>query len=167
MADTTNENSKVSEIPEAAGNVDQTNKLSVVWNKHVDVIPVNKNNIIEPGYAYIFDGENYKKSEEVGDCRFFGFDTDTYSSEINPGEGNTIKVPVAGFLLAYVDSAEYRPGTALTCGPGGILTKLEDDYFKSDPRPFIATFWKKEYCNIITDGTRIVKTNGRHWVKVR
>ena len=137
-----------------------------IWNKHVDIIPVNKNIVIEPGYAYIFDGENFYKSRENGDFRFIGFDTDTYNSEIEIGEGNVIRIPVAGFFLAYVDD-EYRPGTALMCGPGGILTKVNESIFKSDPRVFIATYWERERHEQISDGTRTVNVNGRHWVKVR
>ena len=137
-----------------------------IWNRYIDILPVNEGAVIEPGYAYIFDGEKFYKSKEIGDNRFIGFDTDTYNSEINPGTGHVIRIPVAGFFLAYVDD-EYRPGTALACGPNGILTKVNDETLKADPRIFVATYWEKERHDQITDGTRTVNVNGRHWVKVR
>lgn len=139
---------------------------NAVWNDYVDVVPVNDDAVIEPGYAYIFDGEKYYKSEEYGDCRFFGFDSDTYGQGIGFREGNVIRVPVAGFILAYVDK-EYRPGTPLTCTEGGRLTELGEDLLKADPKILVASYWKPEREPQISDGTRTIDVNGRHWVRVR
>ena len=137
-----------------------------VWNDYVDIIPVDNDAVIEPGYAYAFDGEKYVKTREYGDSTFFGFDSDTYGHGIGFREGNVIKVPVAGFVLAYVDK-EYESGTPLTCTEDGILTEADEELVKSKPYMVIATYWKKEEKEKISDGFRTVDVNGRHWVRIR
>ena len=134
-----------------------------VWNDYVDMIPVNEDAVIEPGYAYAFDGEKYIKTREYGDPQFFGMDSDTYGHGIGYREGNIIKVPVAGFVLAYVDK-EYPAGTPLTCTKDGKLTEALKDV---ESYLIVATYWKKEEKEEITDGEKTVIVNGRHWVKIR
>lgn len=139
---------------------------NAVWNDYVDAVPVNEEADIEPGYAYAFNGEKYFKTETYGDSSFFGFDSDTYGHGIGFRPGKIIRVPVAGFILAYVDK-EYKPGTPLTCTKGGRLTELDANTLKDKPQSFIASYWKPEKEETITDGTKTVNVNGRHWVKVR
>lgn len=138
-----------------------------VWNDYVDMVPVNEDAVIEPGYAYAFDGKKYIKTREYGDSQFFGLDSDTYGHGIGYREGEKLlRVPVSGFALTYIDK-EYEAGTPLTCTEGGLLTKASDELLEKRPYMVIATYWKKEEKEEITDGIRTVKVNGRHWVRVR
>ena len=137
-----------------------------IWNDYVDAVLVNEDATIEPGYAYAFNGERYFKTTEYGDKRFFGFDSDTYGHMIGFRNEKIIKVPVAGFVLAYVDR-EYEPGTPLTCMKGGMLTKVKDEDLQTKPYIIVATYWKREKEKILTDGEKTVNVNGRHWVKVK
>lgn len=137
------------------------------WSDYVDAVLVNEDAVIEPGYAYAFDGKKYFKTEKYADTRFFGMDSDTYGQGIGFEEGNMIRVPVAGFVLAYIDK-EYEPGTPLTCTKKGILTEANEELLKSKPYMVIATYWRTEPNELLTDGeSRIVKVNGRHWVKIK
>ena len=136
------------------------------WNDYVDAVSVDEAAIIEPGYAYAFDGEKYFKTEEYADERYFGMDSDTYGQGIGFGNEKTIRVPVSGFVLAYTDK-KYKSGTPLTCTEGGILTEANAGILRNKPYLVIATYWKNEPGELIGDDFRKVKVNGRNWVKIR
>lgn len=132
-----------------------------LWNDYVDVVPVNENADIIPGYAYAFDGSKYYRTTSQGDPNYFGLESDTYGLGIGFRDEKVMHVPVAGFALVYTDRV-YEPGTKLTCTKDGILTAATFE----DHLQIIATFWKPETKEEISDGSRSVKVNGRNWVRV-
>lgn len=150
-----------------AGNIESFSKVyNAVWNDYVDAIPVDNDVEIVPGYCYSFDGKEYHKSDNYMDRGFIGIESDTYGQLIGYRDQKQLHIPVAGFVLAYVDK-EYPVGTALTCTEDGILTKIEDADKRDNPEMVLATYWKKEEKTEIGDGTKFVQVNGRTWVKVK
>lgn len=139
---------------------------SAVWNDYVDAIPVDNDVEIIPGYCYSFDGKKYHKSSTYMDKTFIGIESDTYGQGIGFREGKQLHVPVAGFALAYVDK-EYPVGTPLTTSEDGKLTELLPADKALNPECVIATYYKKEEKDHISDGTHTVIVNGRTWVKVK
>lgn len=132
-----------------------------LWNDYVDAISVNEDADIIPGYAYAFDGSKYYKTTSQGDPNYFGLESDTYGLGIGFRDEKVMHIPVAGFALAYTDKI-YEPGTKLTCTKDGMLTAATyEERFQ-----IIATFWKPEEKEEISDGSRSIKVNGRNWVRV-
>lgn len=139
---------------------------NAVWNDYVDAIPVNEDADIVPGYCYSFDGENYHKAQTYMDKTFIGIESDTYGQGIGFRDQKLLHVPVAGFVLAYVDK-EYPVGTPLTTAADGELTNILPADKAANPECIVATYWKKEDKEFITDGSKKVFVNGRTWVKVK
>ena len=139
---------------------------SAVWNDYVDAIPVDNDVDIIPGYCYSFDGENYHKAQTYMDKTFIGIESDTYGQGIGFRDQKLLHVPVAGFVLAYVDK-EYPVGTPLTTAADGKLTNILPADKAANPECIVATYWKKEDKEFITDGSKKVFVNGRTWVKVK
>lgn len=139
---------------------------NAIWNDLADCIPVPEDTELEYGYCYKFDGENYTKTSNYSDSQFIGIHSDTAGFYMGERPTKTLKVSVAGFVLAYVDKL-YKPGTLLTCTKDGKLTKanLFTRLFK--PHSIIASFWKDETEEEWGPSSRKIKVNGRKWVKIK
>lgn len=140
---------------------------NAVWNDMVDAINVPEDTVLEPGYAYRFDGEHYLKTEQYMDSGFIGIHSDTYGFGVGGDTSEKqLRVAIAGFVLAYVDK-DYNPGTPLTCTENGYLTELSLEDMKRAPYMLVGTFWKPEFNSVWGDPVRYADVNGRKWVKVR
>lgn len=151
----------------ASGGIKGNKVYNAVWNDLADCIPVDDGCTLEPGRCYVFDGERYTKSSRYLDDGIIGIHSDTYGMHMGSKEGvKQMDVAVAGFVLAYVDKV-YRPGTPLTCGPGGALTEILKQDKIEWPEKVVAVFWKDEPDVEWGDADSKVKVDGRKWVKVR
>ena len=144
------------------------NVYNAVWNDMVDCIDVPEDTVLEPGYAYSFDGQNYHKTMNYLDPGFIGIHSDTYGFGTGISEKNTkqLYIAIAGFVLAYIDK-DYAPGTPLTCTSNGYLTELKEDDLKKYPYLLAGTFWKSELEEVWGTLTRFVPVNGRKWMRVK
>ena len=144
------------------------NVYNAVWNDMVDCINVPEDTVLEPGYAYCFDGQNYKKTQNYLDQTFIGIHSDTYGFGTGKTEDNNkqLYVAIAGFVLAYVDK-DYLPGTPLTCTSNGYLTELKPEDMKKYPYLLIGTFWKPEPAEYWGNITRSIPVNGRKWIRIK
>ena len=136
-----------------------------VWNDLADCVDVPDNTVLEPGYAYCFDGENYFKSTKYLEDGFIGIHSDTAGFYMGKRPSTQLHAGVAGFVLAHVDK-EYPVGTPLTCGEGGILTKINDKDMPYNPHKIVATYWKNESAEKWGPVGQEISVNGRKWVKV-
>ena len=151
----------------AAGGILGNKVYNAVWNDLADCIPVDDDVELEPGRCYCFNGTNYHKSNKYLADGIIGIHSDTYGMHMGAKQGvKQMDVAVAGFVLAYVDQ-EYPVGTPLTCGPDGMLVKIEREDKIEYPEKIIATYWKKEPEEYWGSETQKVKVNGRKWVKIK
>ena len=151
----------------AAGGILGNKVYNAVWNDLADCIPVDDDVELEPGRCYCFNGTNYHKSNKYLADGIIGIHSDTYGMHMGAKQGvKQMDVAVAGFVLAYVDQ-EYPVGTPLTCGPDGMLVKIEREDKIEYPEKIIATYWKKETEEYWGSETQKVKVNGRKWVKIK
>ena len=151
----------------AAGGILGNKVYNAVWNDLADCIPVDDDVELEPGRCYCFNGTNYHKSSKYLADGIIGIHSDTYGMHMGAKQGvKQMDVAVAGFVLAYVDQ-EYPVGTPLTCGPDGMLVKIEREDKIEYPEKIIATYWKKEPEEYWGSETQKVKVNGRRWVKIK
>nr|DAL61143.1 MAG TPA_asm: hypothetical protein [Caudoviricetes sp.] len=151
----------------AAGGILGNKVYNAVWNDLADCIPVDDDVELEPGRCYCFNGTNYHKSSKYLADGIIGIHSDTYGMHMGAKQGvKQMDVAVAGFVLAYVDQ-EYPVGTPLTCGPDGMLVKIEREDKIEYPEKIIATYWKKEPEEYWGSETQKVKVNGRKWVKIK
>ena len=151
----------------AAGGILGNKVYNAVWNDLADCIPVDDDVELEPGRCYCFNGTNYHKSSKYLADGIIGIHSDTYGMHMGAKQGvKQMDVAVAGFVLAYVDQ-EYPVGTPLTCGPDGMLVKIEREDKIEYPEKIIATYWKKETEEYWGSETQKVKVNGRKWVKIK
>lgn len=141
---------------------------NAIWNDMVDCITVPEDTILEPGYAYRFDGEKYTKTTGYLDQAFIGIHSDTYGFGTGCAEDNRkqLYTAIAGFVLAYVDK-DYPPGTPLTCTENGWLTELKIEDMKRFPYLLVGTFWKPESEAIWGNPVRYALVNDRKWIRVR
>lgn len=137
-----------------------------VWNDLADCIRVPENTELEFGRCYCFDGKNYHKSFKYLDDGIIGIHSDTYGFKMGIKNSKTLDVAISGFVLAYVDK-EYKPGTPLTCGPNGTLTKMKRRHVKKYPEKLVGIFWKPEIKEVLKSNNREVQVNGRFWIKVK
>lgn len=95
-----------------------------VFNDIADHLPLEDNEHIEFGKAYVFNDSGKLKISSIkcqkGTC---GISTNQYgiSTGINK-HINTIPISIGGIVNAYIDK-KYKTGTALISGINGILTK--------------------------------------------
>lgn len=151
----------------AAGGILGNKVYNAVWNDLADCIPVDDEVELEAGRCYCFNGTNYYKSNKYLADGIIGIHSDTYGMHMGSKQGvKQMDVAVAGFVLAYVDQ-EYPVGTPLTCGPDGMLVKIERDDKIEYPEKIIATYWKREPSEYWGSDTQKVKVNGRKWVKIK
>ncbi len=151
----------------AQGSIYGARVYNAVWNDLADCIPVDDDVELEPGRCYCFNGTNYHKSNKYLADGIIGIHSDTYGMHMGAKQGvKQMDVAVAGFVLAYVDQ-EYPVGTPLTCGPDGMLVKIEREDKIEYPEKIIATYWKKETEEYWGSETQKVKVNGRKWVKIK
>lgn len=151
----------------AQGNIYGGRVYNAVWNDLADCIPVDDEVELEAGRCYCFNGTNYYKSNKYLADGIIGIHSDTYGMHMGSKQGvKQMDVAVAGFVLAYVDQ-EYPVGTPLTCGPDGMLVKIERDDKIEYPEKIIATYWKREPSEYWGSDTQKVKVNGRKWVKIK
>lgn len=151
----------------AAGGIKGNKVYNAVWNDLADCIPVDDEVELEAGRCYCFNGTNYYKSNKYLADGIIGIHSDTYGMHMGSKQGvKQMDVAVAGFVLAYVDQ-EYPVGTPLTCGPDGMLVKIERDDKIEYPEKIIATYWKREPSEYWGSDTQKVKVNGRKWVKIK
>ena len=151
----------------AQGSIYGARVYNAVWNDLADCIPVDDDVELEPGRCYCFNGTNYHKSSKYLADGIIGIHSDTYGMHMGAKQGvKQMDVAVAGFVLAYVDQ-EYPVGTPLTCGPDGMLVKIEREDKIEYPEKIIATYWKKEPEEYWGSETQKVKVNGRKWVKIK
>ena len=151
----------------AAGGILGNKVYNAVWNDLADCIPVDDEVELEAGRCYCFNGTNYHKSNKYLADGIIGIHSDTYGMHMGAKQGvKQMDVAVAGFVLAYVDQ-EYPVGTPLTCGPDGMLVKIEREDKIEYPEKIIATYWKKEPEEYWGSETQKVKVNGRKWVKIK
>lgn len=149
------------------GNIYGSKVWGCVWNDLADCIDVPENTELEYGRCYCFDGHRYYKSAKYLDDGIIGIHSDT--AGFCMGRRNDVKqmhVGVAGFILCYIDR-EYPVGTPLTCGEGGMLTKLKEEDISKNPHKIVGTFWKKESAEKWGPEGKEVLADGRMWVKVR
>lgn len=142
---------------------------NAVWNDLADCIDVPEDTVMEPGYAYCFDGERYYKSTKYLDDGFVGIYTDTagFTMGVNPDpDANLLKAGVAGFILVYVDK-EYPVGTPLTITDSGFLTKIKNEDVPENSEKIVGTFWKPEPKEKWGPYGKEIVVNGRHWIKIR
>lgn len=144
------------------------NVYNAVWNDMVDSINVPEETILEPGYAYSFDGQNYRKTTGYLDSGYIGIHSDTYGFGVGATDSSQkqLYVAIAGFVLAYVDRV-YAPGTPLTCTENGYLTELKIEDMKKYPYLLAGTFWKSEPEPVWGDPVRYVEVKGRKWVRIK
>ena len=151
----------------AQGSIYGARVYNAVWNDLADCIPVDDEVELEAGRCYCFNGTNYHKSNKYLADGIIGIHSDTYGMHMGAKQGvKQMDVAVAGFVLAYVDQ-EYPVGTPLTCGPDGMLVKIEREDKIEYPEKIIATYWKKEPEEYWGSETQKVKVNGRKWVKIK
>ena len=92
-----------------------------------------------------------------------GLHSDTYGFLIGGvTDRKEIHIAVGGFVLACTDR-EYAPGTPLTAGPSGKLTKMSLMERIIYPERMVGVFHQKEQ-SYTWNG---IPVNGRHWIKVR
>ena len=138
---------------------------NAVWNDVADCIPVPEDTELEFGYCYKFDGNNYIKTDKYADSQYIGIHSDTAGFYVGDRPTKTLKVSVAGFVLAHVDKV-YKPGTSLVCTKEGKLTKANIFIKIFRPQSIIASFWKDEEDEEWGPKNKKIKVNGRKWVKV-
>ena len=140
---------------------------NAVWNDIADFIDIDPETEIEYGKVYAIDSnENISISSVYCQEGTIGIATDTYGFGLGGGSReievkNKLPICIGGFVLAFVD-AVYLPGTPLTSGPCGQLTRMEDDEKGEFPERLVGIFFKREKGNIWNG----VPVNGRHWIKV-
>ena len=138
-----------------------------VWNDLADCIIIPDKTQLEFGYAYCFDGQNYKKAERYLDDGFIGIHSDTAGFLLGYKPNYVqLHAAVAGFVLAYVDQ-DYKSGTPLTITENGYLTAIKAEDIPQNYHKIIATFWKLEPKETWGPAGQEVLVNGRMWVKVR
>lgn len=141
---------------------------NAVWNDLVDCIEVPEEIMLEPGYAYCFDGKTYYKSTKYLDDGFIGIHSDTAGFVMgDKANKKQLKAGVAGFILAYVDRKDYPVGTPLTVTKNGCLTAIKPEDSSKYSYKIVATFWKKEPNKFWGPENKKVIVNGRCWVKVK
>lgn len=138
---------------------------NAVWNDVADCIPVPEDTELEFGYCYKFDGNNYTKTSKYSDSQYIGIHSDTAGFYVGDRPTKTLKVSVAGFVLAHVDKV-YKSGTPLVCTKEGKLTKANLFVKLFRPQSIIASFWKDEEDEEWGPKNRKIKVNGRKWVKI-
>lgn len=138
---------------------------NAVWNDVADCIPVPEDTELEFGYCYKFDGNNYIKTDKYADSQYIGIHSDTAGFYVGDRPTKTLKVSVAGFVLAHVDKV-YKPGTSLVCTKEGKLTKANIFIKIFRPQSIIASFWKDEEDEEWGPKNKKIKVNSRKWVKI-
>lgn len=138
---------------------------NAVWNDVADCIPVPEDTGLEFGYCYKFDGNNYTKTSKYSDSQYIGIHSDTAGFYVGDRPTKTLKVSVAGFVLAHVDKV-YKSGTPLVCTKEGKLTKANIFVKLFRPQSIIASFWKDEEDEEWGPKNKKIKVNGRKWVKI-
>lgn len=138
---------------------------NAVWNDVADCIPVPEDTELEFGYCYKFDGNNYTKTSKYSDSQYIGIHSDTAGFYVGDRPTKTLKVSVAGFVLAHVDKV-YKSGTPLVCTKEGKLTKANIFVKIFRPQSIIAFFWKDEEDEEWGPKNKKIKVNGRKWVKI-
>lgn len=138
---------------------------NAVWNDVADCIPVPEDTELEFGYCYKFDGNNYTKTSKYSDFQYIGIHSDTAGFYVGDRPTKTLKVSVAGFVLAHVDKV-YKSGTPLVCTKEGKLTKANIFVKLFRPQSIIASFWKDEEDEEWGPKNKKIKVNGRKWVKI-
>lgn len=138
---------------------------NAVWNDVADCIPVPEDTELEFGYCYKFDGNNYTKTSKYSDSQYIGIHSDTAGFYVGDRPTKTLKVSVAGFVLAHVDKV-YKSGTPLVCTKEGELTKANIFVKIFRPQSIIASFWKDEEDEEWGPKNKKIKVNGRKWVKI-
>ena len=148
------------------GELSATKVYNAVWNDLVDCIEVPADTKLEYGYAYGFDGKEYKKTVKKADKNYIGIHSDTYGMAMGQKEGKTVlNAAVAGFVLAYVDKP-YEVGTPLVATSNGKLTKANLLARILHPERIIGTFWKIEKDDYWGEEEDKVEVKGRSWIKI-
>lgn len=138
-----------------------------VWNDLADCIKVPEDTLLDPGYAYCFNGEKYYKSTKYMDDGFIGIHSDTSGFALGKSfSEKQLQIGVAGFILTYVDQ-EYPVGTPLTITENGYLTKIKEKDILESPHKVIAVFWKSELQKTWGPKGKEIEVNGRMWVKIK
>ena len=115
-----------------------------VGNDIADQIEIDNEVEIIPGRAYVLSKEGVRLSSKKAEKGFLGIATDTASLIASNKEDNGLKMTVAvgGFVPAFVDN-KYDPGTPLTVGKAGALTKAGLFTRVFSPEKIVAAYYKK------------------------
>lgn len=146
-----------------SGDLTVTGDIYASRNDVVDFVDAPKIQSVEYGRVYV-RSPDYRVivSTEYNQIGILGIASDTFGMSVGHLKGvKQVPIAIAGFVLAFVDK-KYPPGTPLTCGAEGILTKMLATEKKAYPERIIATFDRPEP-EATWNG---VQVRGRCWVKV-
>jgi len=139
---------------------------NAVWNDIADFIEVEAGIELEFGKVYTRKADGtHGISSTYMEKGILGLASDTYGFGVGKKDnavGTQIPVAIGGIVLAHVKE-EYEPGTALTCGPNGILMEFKLEDKRNFPERIIATYYKPE----VSEEWNGITVDGRHWVKIK
>jgi hypothetical protein len=149
----------------STGALTATKVYNAVYNDIADYLELDEElTSIEYGRVYVRTktGET-RLSNAVAEKGIIGVTTDTYGYGLGKKDIGNKELPicVGGFTLAFCDQ-DYEPGTALTCGPNGILVEMPLKLKRNYPERLIATYYKTP----TTSEWNGIQVNGRKLVKV-
>ena len=132
-------------------------------NDIADAVEVGEEVPVIPGRCYVMTKKGIRLSSRKCETGVLGLHSDTYGFLIGGlTDRKEIHIAVGGFVLACTDR-EYAPGTPLTAGPGGMLTKMSLLERILHTERMVGVFHQKE----LSDTWNGIPVNGRHWIKVR
>lgn len=128
--------------------------------------------ILAPDCLQVY-GKTYKMTSQgaticQGRCEkgVLGVASDVYGHALGQIRSRRqIPIGVAGWVLAYCDR-QYQPGTALTTGKDGSLTKMRWYEKLFWPERMVGVYMQPEKSKFWGPLNHQVAVNGRHWVKV-
>lgn len=132
-------------------------------NDIADAVEVGEEVPVVPGRCYVMTEKGIRLSARKCEPGILGLHSDTYGFLIGGiKDRREIHIAVGGFVLANTDKV-YAPGTPLTAGVDGRLTRMNLLMRFLHPERMVGVFYKKE----CSDNWNGVSVNGRCWIKIK
>lgn len=145
-----------------------TRVYNAYLSDYADFLPLSpKDKLSFPGVAYVMTPEGITIPKHRCQEGIIGIVSDVYGHAAGRrGNRKEAAISVAGWVLAHVDKP-YKPGTPLTNGPLGILTRMRFWEKILHPERMLGVYMYKEALKHWGPTGSQVVVNDRHWVKVR